>query len=318
MKPKEVGPPQDYRGRPIEDSVAFERDQWMRPRGEVDESGKFKVRRSLKDALINAGLGFMRGAATGEGLGGAIGGALVGGAGTAIDPLRGQEFRFDMTERPRIEEEQQRQRMSRKQRIEDAIQQAAVDRIPLDRRKTEADVAHTQAQTQVALDNAKRQQALTESQIELNKARTEAATTGKVVYKDIVQDGEVVTVAIHPDQSTTLVGRSGAAEISHDRNESAERRAKIAQAGATTRTGMTQAGANSRNAANITSREKIAQDKLNAAGNTQGAGGSKLRKSNAAGGATPDQIQQIISEAKKRGQTVTEEQVRARLKARGQ
>jgi hypothetical protein len=47
-----------------------------------------------------------------------------------------------------------------------------------------------------------------------------------------------------------------------------------------------------------------------------GQGQSNPRQPGAGGGATPEQIQQIISEAERRGQKVTEEQVRKRLEAR--
>jgi len=288
------------------------------------EGGGFD--RDWKMALKNAFLGASAaasGAKPGEDpLGRAIGGALTGGVGSAINPQAGYEFAFDYGERPKLEAEQargraeqDRQRIERAAAMDEAIKQAQVNRIPLETEKERAQIDQIRGNLDVARQNAERQKALTQSQIDLNKARADAARTGTPQKTDRVNlaTGAIETVLVYPNGDERVVGRSAEAALAEWRDREAMKRTKYSESAATGRTAMGEAGAKERKQMEIDAEAKLAA----------GAGGSKLRNPSSGqagqgGGATPEQIQRIISEAKKRGQTVTEEQVRARLKARGQ
>src|SRR5262245_12995661 len=242
---------------------------------------------SLKNALLGASASASSARPGEDPLGRAIGGALTAGVGSAIDPQAGYEFAFDVGERPKLEAEigraraeQDRQRIERMAAMDEVLKRGQVDRIPLEAEAERAKIEGARAATEIARQNASRQDALTQSQIKLNEARAEAVRTGRPVYKDIVQDGKVMTVAVFPDGEIVRIGASGAAELKRQDREGAMERTKVQQAGATGRTAMSQAGANARSAASIAGAEKRTQMRIDASADqgAQGGGGSKLRK----------------------------------------
>jgi len=325
--PGQKGAPTPY--NPI-DAAKYEsvmshakRDAEGNPLGKA-EGGGFE--RDWKTIVRNALLGGSAAASSArpgeDPLGRAIGGAFTAGAGSAINPQAGYEFAFDVGERPKLEAEQargraeqDRQRIERAAAMDEAIKQAQVNRIPLETEKERAQIDQIRGNLDVARQNAERQKALTQSQIDLNKARADAARTGTPQKTDRVNlaTGAIETVLVYPNGDERVVGRSAEAALAEWRDREAMKRTKYSESAATGRTAMGEAGAKERKQMEIDAEAKLAA----------GAGGSKLRNPSSGqagqgGGATPEQIQRIISEAKKRGQTVTEEQVRARLKARGQ
>jgi hypothetical protein len=248
---------------------------------------------TLKNVLLGASAA-AAGARPGEDpLGRAIGGAFTAGVGSTINPEAGHEFGFDVGQRPKLEAEigraraeQDRQRIERAAAMDEALKQGQVNRIPLDLEAERAKIEGTRAATEIARRNANRQDALTQSQIELNKARAVAAETGRPQKVDRVNQatGEIETVFVYPNGDELLIGGSAAAKISHERNESAERRVSAQQAGATGRTAMSQAGANSRSAASIAGAKERTEMRINAAADQGGqANQSKLRNPSSGG-----------------------------------
>jgi hypothetical protein len=245
-------------------------------------------------------------------LGRAIGGAFTAGVGSTINPEAGYEFGFDVGQRPKMEAEigraraeQDRQRIERAAAMDEALKQAQVDRIPVDLEAERAKIEGTRAATEIAKRNANRQDALTQSQVELNRARAEAARTGKPIIKDVYdEDGRVRTYQVFGDGSMVELGGSAAAAISRERNESAERRTQAQQTGATNRTAMSQAGANSRTAATVAGAEKRTQMKIDAADQGGQANQSKLRKTSSGGqGAKTATMEKLREFYGKRGVT---------------
>jgi len=285
-------------------------------KGAESPAGGFK--RSFKDIALNAVGGLAQGMGRDGNLLSGIGGALAAGAGTAINPEAGREYGFETFYRPEMEREEERARTSRRQRIEDALGQAAVDKIPREAAMDQAKIEQVQTQNKVAIENAGRQKALTESQIKLNDARAKAAQTGKPVIQDVVdENGSIRTYQIFGNGEMVELGPSAKAATNKANITSREKIATQNNQSAERRVGMQQGSANARNAATIAGAKERTQLRIDAQPQG-GAGQSKLRKPTSGGGASNDQIQRIIAEAKKRGKPVTEAEVRARLKARGQ
>jgi hypothetical protein len=244
-----------------------------------DEGGGFN--RDWKMSLRNAFLGASQAAAANprDPLGAALGGALTAGAGSAINPQAGYEFAFDAGERPKMEAEMERGRKERAQAMAERIaemdarlKQGQVDQIPIESERQRVGIAKAQSDIEIARQNAERQKAVADSQIEYNKARIEALRTGKPVYRDLVgSDGQIQTYQILPDGSMTALGGSAQAAISGERNKSAERRAETTAGASTANTAVTVAGAKERTQMQIDAANK--------------GGGSKLKKPS--GGAPP-------------------------------
>ena len=234
----------------------------------------------------------LRGAFEGLAAGGPLG-AIVGGIYGAADPGGLRRGRFEREEKPRLMEGWQLEDAERQRQYTEQLQQGQLAEIPRRAELHQAQIRHMGTQDEVARSNAARQAALAEADIELKKAQAEAARTGKPVYKDIVQNGEIVTVAVFPGGATQVVGQSGPAAVSAARNQSAERRVATQQAGATARTA-----------------ERIA-----AQGETA-AGASKLRppKSGGGGGKTYSGAE-VDAKARKKG--VDPAAFRAHLKSQG-
>lgn len=95
------------------DPIAKARGDYMAPGRDIIGEELATPRRSFKQTLKTAGLGALQGLATG-GIGGAIGGALGGAILGTASPRAARGYEFEMMQRPRIEEDLQRQMMLRK------------------------------------------------------------------------------------------------------------------------------------------------------------------------------------------------------------
>jgi hypothetical protein len=242
-------------------------------------------------------------------LGAALGGALVGGAGSAINPEKGYEFNFDVGQRPKLEAEQERQRRERDQAIGDILKQAQIDQIPTQAEHGRLQNEQMRSQIEVSRENAQRQKALTQSQIDLNKARAEAARTGKPQVRDVAdENGDVYTYQINADGSMNYLGNSAKATINAANNTSRENISDKRNQTSLQRTGMQQGGANARSAASIDAAKDRTQMRIDAADKRQAnrGGGSKL--------AHPSNAPQTSQGS---GATVSSEQIRKSAKTAG-
>lgn len=217
-----------------------------------------KIPRRWQDIAMNALSGAAQGFQTTGDLGGALGGAIAGGAGTAISPLHGRDFRFRNEQMPRLMEQQKEG-----ERLEDR---------GLDVQRRRADMEGVRARTQATIAGTKDAELVykqQEAKIKLDEARRRAIESGKtqVVEVEDPQTGQIRLVRVNNDGTTDL-GASGKAAMNQDNIESREkisgnqiksregivdkqigsreRIVNVQQRGATGRTAMTQAGQNQR------------------------------------------------------------------------
>lgn len=218
-----------------------------------------KIPRRWQDIAMNALQGAAQGFQSTGDLSGALGGAIAGGAGTAISPLHGRDFRFRNEQMPRLMEQQKEG-----ERLEDR---------GLDVQRRRADMEGVQARTQATIAGTKDvelERQYRQAQIEKMGAETQAKLTGKP-QKFMEYDpetGMVYESFFYPDGRIERGGQSGGAQIKREgidaQNQRTDRqiqsregivdkqigsREKIVgmqQRGATGRTAMTQAGQNQR------------------------------------------------------------------------
>src|SRR5262245_59928093 len=184
--------------------------------------------------LKSAGLGALRGFQSGG-----LAGAIAGGAYGAADPRGLREEEFNRRVRPQILEgfafedaDRQAQMAAQKAQQESALNQARIGEIG-------SQNAYRSGQLEIAGQNAGRQQAIADSQIKLNEARTEAARLGTPVYKDLIdeRDGKVKTFQVFADGRKIPVGGSAAAEFKRADIKSREGIAARREAGVNAREG---------------------------------------------------------------------------------
>lgn len=208
------------------------------------------------NALSGAALGYQK-----YGWQGAIGGAGAGAAGSAIDPTRARDFRFDQERMPRLEANR-------------ADLERGQDR-GFEMQKRSADLEGSRARTAATIAGTKDAE-LFRRQQEANLAKTQADTKAKLTGKPqefIDYDPETrqfVTAFKYPDGHVEYEGPSGDAElklkgyenqkqIGDSRNKAgmerviqqgkdAFKRTQAQQGGANWRTQQTQAGQNKRTA----------------------------------------------------------------------
>lgn len=197
-----------------------------------DEGGGFK--RTWTNSLQNALLGAANAYAANPqgGLGALAGGALGSGLGATFNPQAGLEQVFDagpgremMQNQARRDTEMDRQR---KQKMGD-----------LQIGNIESQIEGRRSQSEIARMNTERQQAVADSTIKLNRARTEAAQRGTPVKVDLYSPEKdvVESVQIYPNGRREVLGISGDSVIK----------------------GATLEAQNARDEANRASRERIAQ-----------------------------------------------------------
>lgn len=171
----------------------------------MDDKGHIPRRKQdiLMNALHGAALGFQNGG----GWQGALGGAGAGAAGTAIDPTRGRDFRFNQEQVPRLE--RNRTDLERGQ-----------DR-QYEMRRRNADLEGSKARTQATIAGTKdieleRQAKM--SQIAKTNAQAEAIAKGKDVTKMIPnpETGEMEEVRFFADGTSQVLGRSGQAILKRE------------------------------------------------------------------------------------------------------
>lgn len=177
-----------------------------------------KVPRRWQDIAMNALHGAAQGFQAGGGLGGALGGAIAGGAGTAISPLHGRDFRFRNEQMPRLMEQQ-----AETERLQDR---------DFEMQKRGADLEGLRARTQATIagtKDAELERQYRQAQIEKMNAETQARLTGRpqrfMEYDP--QTGLVYESFFYPDGRIERGGQSGGAQI---KREGFENQRKIGEA----------------------------------------------------------------------------------------
>lgn len=177
-----------------------------------------KVPRRWQDIAMNALHGAVQGFQAGGGLGGALGGAIAGGAGTAISPLHGRDFRFRNEQMPRLMEQQ-----AETERLQDR---------DFEMQKRGADLEGLRARTQATIagtKDAELERQYRQAQIEKMNAETQARLTGRpqrfMEYDP--QTGLVYESFFYPDGRIERGGQSGGAQI---KREGFENQRKIGEA----------------------------------------------------------------------------------------
>lgn len=153
--------------REIAQQEAMARTSSADPISQAQEQAGMRSKRGFWDILKTAGVGALQGLSSGQGLGGALGGALAGGTIAAISPRRGGEYRFNMMERPRMEEE-----MNRRMQQEQFRRQQ--EQASLAGQKTAAEIQELQAKAADIPGRTTSQRAREAAQTEYYKGRAEA------------------------------------------------------------------------------------------------------------------------------------------------
>lgn len=220
-----------------------------------------RIPRRWQDIAMNAIHGAAQGFQQTGDLAGALGGGIAGSAGSAISPLHGRDFRFQMEQMPRLSASQ-----AESERLEDR---------GYERQKRTADMEGVRARTAATIagtKDAELERRKLQSAIALNDARAKAVATGKLQKHEEYDPvtGEIRVVYVRPDGTEVedAGGLSGGAQVKREGIEAQNQRAdkqiqsregivdkqigsrekivNIQQRGATGRTAMTQAGQNQR------------------------------------------------------------------------
>lgn len=218
-----------------------------------------KVPRRWQDIAMNALGGAAQGFQSTGDLGGALGGAIAGGAGTAISPLHGRDFRFRNEQMPRLMEQQKEG-----ERLEDR---------GLDVQRRRADMEGVQARTQATIAGMKDaglERQYRQAQIDKLAAQEEAIRLGKDVVRMIPnpETGKLEEVRFFADGTQQVLGESGTGLLKREGFENQQKmntdritggmervkqsgkqaleREQYKQKAQTGRTAMTQAGQNQR------------------------------------------------------------------------
>lgn len=189
--------------REIAQQEAMARTSAVDPISQAQEQAGMRSKRGFWDILKTAGVGALQGLSSGQGLGGAIGGALAGGTIAAISPRRGGEYRFNMMERPRMEEE-----MNRRMQQEQFRRQQ--EQASLAGQKTAAEIQKLQAEAADIPGRTTSQRAREAAQTEYYKGRAEAMRNPKPTQRRYVyregRDGKLYQVDEETRQATPVEG----------------------------------------------------------------------------------------------------------------
>jgi hypothetical protein len=231
----------------------------------MSEGGGFD--RNWGQVLKNALLGASRGIGTTGDLGGAIGGALAAGAGTAIDPMKGYEFAFDVGERPKLEADMAKSRAERAAAMEEILNGAKLGGMQAETALKTAQADNTRADIDIARQAEERQRMLADSQRRLNEAKIQAELTGVPKSEDIYnpKTGIIERVQVYPNGKMQVIGPSGEAESQRRKDKAETERTKYKEGATTGRTNIEEAG-----------RDRRQQRELDA--DREAAGSSGLRK----------------------------------------
>jgi hypothetical protein len=230
----------------------------------MDDKGH--IPRRWQDIAANSLHGAAMGFQNGGGWQGALGGAAAGGVGSAVDPTRARDFRFNQEQVPRMESNRKDTERGQDRGFEMQKRNA-------DLRGTEARTAATIAGTKdVELERQSKM-----SQIAKTNAQAEAIAKGKDVTKMIPnpETGELEEVRFFADGTSQVLGRSGQAILKREGYEnqrgmnterigSREKIAGNAQRGAMDRVRVQQGGANWRTTQTQAGQNKRTADKINA------------------------------------------------------
>lgn len=269
--------------------VGPEEEQYLRSKGMVRPKNDFSFGDRLKSALKTALPGLAQGG---------IGGAIAGAIGGAVDPRQGSRYQFETWQQPGIDAANARQQ-------KEASQRAAITGQQAESAYKTAQAGHLDAQA--ALDAAKTanegaliplQQQKLQSDIDYNRAKTEAAKTGQPQKYDIKEDdGSISTYQVFADGTQTWVGKSGAAAIHEADRQSRETESGLNRANSRGIAGMHEAGADRRQG-----RSEAAQDRR-----------ANLKQNPEA--ITEDEFEQLLSAPEHKG--LTREQVHEKYKRKG-
>lgn len=206
-------------------------------------------RRNWKDTLKTAGIGALQGLATG-GLGGAIGGALAGTAVGLISPRAARGYQFEMMQRPRMEEDLQRQMALRKAQeefetrnvqqaytgamTEDLLSKAEERRegLPLTRRRQMAETERLERQRDLYEAQKQRLENPAAPRVTPDLIRTVDPKTGREIQRYVdpmaaLQSGQTFPVARRPASGSEGEGKIPAsAKSQYDQFLEAQSRAK--------------------------------------------------------------------------------------------
>lgn len=189
--------------REIAQREAMARTSVVDPISQAQEQAGMRSKRGFWDILKTAGVGALQGLSSGQGLGGALGGALAGGTIAAISPERGGEYRFNMMERPRMEEE-----MNRRMQQEQFRRQQ--EQASLAGQKTAAEIEKLQAEAADIPGRTASQRAREAAQTEYYKGRAEAMRNPKPAQRRYVyragSDGKLYQVDEETRQATPVEG----------------------------------------------------------------------------------------------------------------
>lgn len=166
-----------------------------------------KIPRRWQDIAMNALQGAAQGFQSTGDLSGALGGAIAGGAGTAISPLHGRDFRFRNEQMPRLMEQQ-----AETERLQDR---------GFETQKRGADLEGVRARTQATIAGTKDpelERRKTEAAISKAQAQAEAIATGKPqkFLKYDPQTGEYLVGWKYPDGREDFSGQSGEMKIKQE------------------------------------------------------------------------------------------------------
>jgi hypothetical protein len=228
----------------------------------MDDKGH--IPRRWQDIAANSLHGAAMGFQNGGGWQGALGGAAAGGVGSAVDPTRARDFRFNQEQVPRMESNRKDTERGQDRGFE--------------MQKRNADLRGAEARTAATIAGTKDAE-LFRRQQEANLAKTQADTKAKLTgrpQKFLDYDSETqqyVTAFKYPDGHVEYEGPSGDAELKlrgyenqnkmntarieggmarvKEAGKNSMERVRVQQGGANWRTTQTQAGQNKRTADKI-------------------------------------------------------------------
>ena len=174
-----------------------------------------KIPRRWQDIAMNALSGAAQGFQSTGDLSGALGGAIAGGAGTAISPLHGRDFRFRNEQMPRLMEQQ-----AETERLEDR---------DFEMRKRGADLEGLRARTAATIagtKDAELERQYRQAQIDKMAAQEEAIRLGKDTVRMIKnpETGEIEEVRSFKDGTQQVIGLSGTAALKREGIEAQNQR----------------------------------------------------------------------------------------------
>ena len=159
-----------------------------------------REKRSFWEGLKGAGLGALQGFLSTGSLGGALGGAVTGGVIRGVNPMLGRAMQFDMFQRPQMEQD-----MIRQMQLDQFMRQRQAEQ--LGQRKTQAEIARIEAETQAIPGQEELRRANIQSNIDYRKSRTQQPAKPRGNYRlEPGQDGRMYRIDLDTGQATPVEG----------------------------------------------------------------------------------------------------------------